>query len=109
MDCDDFEISQEDLSQIDNIEVTLLNPNFQLSFDGDDNIQHSRPRLRRIILSDCESSETEINRAIQVLAESSPSSTWTDPKGNQRQLIAFTEIPGAPLHIRWLNWVFRKR
>lgn len=102
MDFDDFEISQEDLSRIDNIEITLLNQSFQISSDEDDNIQLLRPRRRRIILSDNESSETEINRAIQDLAESSTSSTWTDPKGNQRQLIAFTEIPGAPLHIRML-------
>lgn len=99
---DDFEISQEDLSRIDNIEFTLLNQSFQISSDEDDNIQLLRPRRRRIILSDSESSETEINRAIQDLAERSPPSTWTDPKGNQRQLIAFTEIPGAPLHVRRL-------
>ncbi|CAB3256029.1 unnamed protein product [Arctia plantaginis] len=80
MDFDDFEISQEDLSRIENIEITLLNQSFQISTDEDHNIQLSRPKRRRIISSDSESSETEINRAIQVLAESSRPSTWTDPK-----------------------------
>lgn len=97
---DDFEITQEDLTQIENIEFDLLNRSLHLSSDEEDNIQLSRCNRRRIIPSDSEDSDAETNRAIQDLAESSPPSTWTDPTGNQRRVIAFTEYPGMNVNLR---------
>lgn len=101
----DFDITQEDLSQIENIEFDLLNPPIpriclHLSSDEDDYIQPSRFNRCRVIPSDSEDSDAETNRTIQNLNETSPPSTWTDPKGNQRRVIAFTEYPGMKLNLR---------
>lgn len=97
---DEFYITQEDLTQIDNIEFDLLNRSLHLSSDEENDIQPPRSNRRRIILSDSEDSDIETNRAIQDLAECSPHSSWTNPKGNQRRVIAFTECPGIKRNLR---------
>ncbi|XP_022837201.1 piggyBac transposable element-derived protein 4-like [Spodoptera litura] len=97
---DDFDITQEDITQIENIEFDLLNRSLHLSSDEEDNIQPTHSKRRRVIQSESEDSDSETNRAIQDLSRSLPPSTWTDPKGNQRRVIAFTEFPGMTLNLR---------
>lgn len=97
---DDFYITEEDLTQIENIEFDLLNRSLHLSSDEEENIQPSHSKQRRIIPSDSEDSDAETYRAIQDLAGSSTPLKWTDPKGNQRKIIAFTEYPGMQLNLR---------
>lgn len=102
IDFEDFEISHEDLTQMDTIEINFFNQSLHISSDEEDNIQPCPSRRRRVIVSDSETSDAEINRNIHDLVECSPPTTWTDPKGNQRHVIAFTEYPGMPLNLRML-------
>ncbi|CAG4938111.1 unnamed protein product [Parnassius apollo] len=68
--------------------------------DEEENIQPPRSGYRRLqILSSSDSESTDIEHAIQNL-ESASSSKWTDPKGNQRNLIPFTECSGMPISVR---------
>lgn len=64
---EDFIITQEDLAEIENIEITLLSKSFTLAEDDDDddfNIVTSQKRKRRLILlSESEESDSE-NRVI---------------------------------------------
>lgn len=100
-DFEDFEITQDILTQIDNIEIYLLDKTLNLSIsDDEENILPSRVKNRRLrILSTSDGSDAEIEAAIQHL-EAISSSKWTDPKGNQRNIIPFTECCGMPLSIR---------
>lgn len=52
-------------------------------------------------LSDSENSDSEIDTYQQTDTSSDISSTnaWTQPKGNQRKIIAITEPFGVPLQI----------
>ncbi|CAG5045499.1 unnamed protein product [Parnassius apollo] len=97
---DDFDITQEDITQVENIEFDLLHRSLHLSSDEENNIQPTHSKRRRVIPSDSEDSDAETNRAIQDLDRRSPPSTWTDPKGNQRTVIAFTEYLGMQLSLR---------
>ncbi|CAH2101077.1 unnamed protein product [Euphydryas editha] len=96
-DFEDFEITQDILNEIDNIEINLLDKTLNLSSDDDeDKIQPLRSSYRRLrIASSSEGSDAEIGHAIQDLERIS-SSKWTDPKDNQRNIIAFTECCGMP-------------
>lgn len=98
---EDFEITQDILTQIDNIEIDLFNKTLNLSIsDDDEHIPPPRMNNRRLrIMSTSEGSEGEIDVAIQDLQGTS-SSKWTDPIGNQRNIIPFTECCGMPVSIR---------
>ncbi|CAG5050751.1 unnamed protein product [Parnassius apollo] len=87
-DFEDFEITQDILTQIENIEINLLDKTLSLNSD-EENIQPLRSNKRRLrILSTSEGSDAEKGRAIQDL-ESSSSSKWTEPRGNQRNVDSF--------------------
>lgn len=98
---EDFEITEDILTQIENIEIDFLDKSLNLSSDDEEvKIQPPRSRHRRLrILSTSEDSDAEIDRAIQGL-ENSTSSKWTECKGNQRNIIPFTECCGMPVSIR---------
>lgn len=98
---EDFEITQDILTEIENIEINLLDKTLNLSSDDDEEqIRPPRSSYRRLrIPSSSEGSDGEIGRAIQDLDRNS-SSKWTDPKGNQRNVIPFTECCGMPVSIR---------
>ncbi|GBP23589.1 PiggyBac transposable element-derived protein 4 [Eumeta japonica] len=83
------------------MEMDLLNKTLNLSIsDDEENIRPPRMKNRRLrIMSTSEGSEAEINAVIQDLQATS-SSKWTDPKGNQRNIIPFTECCGMPVSIR---------
>lgn len=102
IDFEEFEISQEDLNELEDIEINLLNQSLRISSDEEGNVQFCGTRRRRIrvISSQSEASDTEIHSRIQNLAENSTTSKWTDPTGNQRNIIPYTEIPGLPLNVR---------
>ncbi|CAB3241696.1 unnamed protein product [Arctia plantaginis] len=53
-----FELTQEDILHLENIEINLLNHSFEVDTDAD--VQPSR----RIILSESENSDDEISRVI---------------------------------------------
>ncbi|CAH2101095.1 unnamed protein product [Euphydryas editha] len=100
-DFEDFEITQDILNEIDNIEINLLDKTLNLSSDDDeDKIQPLRSSYTRLrIASSSEGSDAEIGHAIQDLERISLSK-WTDPKDNQRNIIAFTECCGMPFSVR---------
>lgn len=99
-DFEDFEITQDILNEIENIEINLLDKTLNLSSDDEDKIQPRRSRYRHLrIPTSTEGSDAEIERAFQDLERSS-SSKWTKPKGNQRNIIAFTECCGMPASVR---------
>lgn len=94
----DFEISQQDLEEIDNIEVNLLNDSFQIHSEDDDPIVSKR--RRRVMVFDSEESEPEDLVGIVNITDNAQRNTWTEPKGKQHRVIAFTENPGLPIHLR---------
>ncbi|XP_045765134.1 piggyBac transposable element-derived protein 4-like [Maniola jurtina] len=100
-DDDGFEITEDILTQLNDIEISLLNNSFQLSSEDEDDYQilPTKKKRRRIIQSDSEISEHE---AVGPDTSGSTPSTnvWTEPKGNQRKIIPFTEISGVPLHVK---------
>lgn len=103
-DFDNFEVTQEDLEQIDNIEINLLNSSFHISSGDEEEAclvsQLNKRRRRRIIYSESDDSTSE--NAAPVLPERSQTdeSTWGPPKGKQRRLIAFTDISGPSHAVR---------
>ncbi|CAK1553810.1 unnamed protein product [Leptosia nina] len=88
---EDFMITEDILTQLDNIEIDLLEKTLNLSFsDNEENIQPPRLSNRRLrILSTSEESDDEIGAAIQDL-QSTSSSQWRDPKDNW-----YTSVPLA--------------
>lgn len=99
---DYFEVTQEDLLEIENLEINLLNSSFQLSpneedTETEDELQTRRRRVVRVINSDSDCSE---NIEPDCSDRSEPDPGWGPPKGNQRRLIAFTEISGPSSSVR---------
>ncbi|CAG4960623.1 unnamed protein product [Colias eurytheme] len=104
-DFEDFELTQEDLTELENVEINFLNNSFQLSSDDELIVRPSRHKRRRcVILSDSDESDAE-NITIRVTPDISgntrSSGVWTAPKGNQRSIIPFTENPGLTPHLRF--------
>ncbi|XP_052745804.1 piggyBac transposable element-derived protein 4-like [Bicyclus anynana] len=100
MDEFDFELTQEDLTQLENIEINFLNHSFQIDTDDEDVLQPTKRRCRRIVLSESEDSDSEIIRIIaDNIGNTSPSDIWSKPKGNQRKVIPFTEHPGLSTNL----------
>lgn len=100
---DAFEITEEDLTQLQNIEISLLNSSFRISSDEEEEqIAPTRQTRRvRIIRSDSEDSNSGYGVSTQETSSVTPTtSSWSEPTGNQRQIIPFTEVSGAPLHVR---------
>ncbi|CAB3251164.1 unnamed protein product [Arctia plantaginis] len=97
-----FELTQEDILHLENIEINLLNHSFEVDTDAD--VQPTKRRCRRIILSESENSDDEISRVIADTVGcyrqcSAPSDIWSEVKGNQRKIIPFTELPGLPTNL----------
>lgn len=64
-DFDDFELTQEELTQLESIEINLLNQSLQIDSDDDEyEVQRTNRRCRRIILSESDDSDTEVARII---------------------------------------------
>ncbi|KAF9424609.1 hypothetical protein HW555_000420, partial [Spodoptera exigua] len=98
---EDFDISQDDLSQLDQIEINLLNNSFHISSDEEDNIHPVSRNRRRIMVIDSEESESEERPVPATSGQTTPRKrTWTLPTGNQRSIIPFTENPGLPTYLR---------
>lgn len=100
---ENFEVTQEDLEQIDNIEINLLNSSFHISSeDEDDNILPlpSNKRRRRIIRSESEDSELENTTPDMPEHTQTDGGGWGPPEGKQRHLIAFTDISGPSYAVR---------
>lgn len=98
---EDFDISQDDLSQIDQIEINLLNNSFHISSDEEDNFQPVSRKRRRIMVIDSEKSESEESSVPATSGQTTPfTRTWSLPTGNQRRIIPFTENPGLPTYLR---------
>lgn len=98
---EDFEITNEDLMQIDNIEISLLNSSFQLSSESEDECPLHPPlrKRRRRVLSNSDTSDIEPENSVpstsgRTVSTSASSSAWSHPKGNQRRIIPYTEFPG---------------
>lgn len=102
----DYEISQEDLSQIDHLEFNLLNSSFHVSSEEEnlDYIQPIRNKRRRVMVyySNSEESDSDDRRFVPDSTRSTTllQSGWSMPTGNQRRVIAFTEVPGMPPNLR---------
>lgn len=88
--CFDFEFTQEQLLEIDNLEKSNCSVTCDRS-EGDDVINISRARKRRVILSDDEEDERGLSPA---LSGHTPATEWYQPCGKQPRIIPFTEIPG---------------
>lgn len=56
---EEFEITQDDLSQIEELEINLLNNSFHISSDEDEIIHPVPRRRRRIMVIESEESESE--------------------------------------------------
>lgn len=99
---DAFEITEEDLTQLQNIEISLLNSSFHISSDEEERqIVPTRQNRRRIIRSDSEGSNSGYEVSTQETSIVTPTtSSWCEPTGKQRHIIPFTDISGAPLHVR---------
>lgn len=98
----DYEISQEDLSQIDHLEFNLLNSSFHVSSEEEnlDSIQPICNKRRRVMVYYSNSAESDSDDR-RFVPDSTGSTTlfesgWSMPTGNQRRVIAFTEVPGMP-------------
>lgn len=64
-DFDAFELRQEQITQLENIEINLLNQSFQINSDDDQEvIQPLERRCRRVIMSGSEDEDDGILRAI---------------------------------------------
>lgn len=105
---DDFDITEEHLEQLENIEISLLNSSFIINSDSDysEEIQPPKRKRRRILESESEVSDSEHIQTIRIPSSSGNSNStgiWTESRGNQRRIIAFTDIPGPPPHIRHMT------
>lgn len=100
-DFDKFEITEDDLTQLDNIEISLLNNSFHISSDEEYvySIVPSKRKFRRVIMSESENSDSETYHQNDSSRDTSSTNTWTQPKGNQRKIIPFTEPSGVPHHV----------
>ncbi|CAG4992783.1 unnamed protein product [Parnassius apollo] len=97
----DFEINQEDLSQIEELEITLMNNSFHVSSEEEDINIHLVTRKRRIMVIDSEESDVEEHAVPDTTGNTTPfTRTWVLPTGNQRRIIPFTENPGLPTNLR---------
>ncbi|XP_046969102.1 piggyBac transposable element-derived protein 4-like [Vanessa cardui] len=98
-DFEELELTQEDLAEIENVEINLLNNSFQ--FSSDDEFNPSKKRRCRIILPSDSEEDNDESRVVPDLSGNTPASnSWYEPKGNQRNIIPFTETPGFPLRFR---------
>lgn len=103
-DFEDFQITNEHLTQIENIEISLLNSSFQLTSDFEEEDDILLPPLRkrrRRVLSISDTSDTELETAVPSASGhtgtgslSASSTTWHQPIGNQRRIFPYTEFPG---------------
>lgn len=118
MDWEDFEITQEDLINIENIEVSsLINSSFSFNFPSalldteeeeniiqlsdlkeDDIILPTKRRRRQRILSissNTSSDTEEIQSNPSTFTSTTTATTrWNLPRGDQRTIVPFTEFPG---------------
>ncbi|CAG4981679.1 unnamed protein product [Colias eurytheme] len=65
-DFEDFEITNDDLTQIENIEISLLNSSFQLSSESEEEYDLQPPlrKRRRRVLSISDTSDIELENAV---------------------------------------------
>ncbi|KAJ0172121.1 hypothetical protein K1T71_012094 [Dendrolimus kikuchii] len=95
---EDFDLTQEDIIQLVYIEIKLLNQTFQV--DSDEDVQPMKRNCRRIVLSESENSDDEVSRVIaDTIGNIATPDTWSNPKGNQRKIIPFTELPGLSTNL----------
>ncbi|KAJ0180827.1 hypothetical protein K1T71_002912 [Dendrolimus kikuchii] len=59
---EDFDLTQEDIIQLEYIEINFLNQSFQV--DSDEDVQPMKRKCRRIVLSESENSDDEVSRVI---------------------------------------------
>lgn len=93
----DFELTQEQLLQIENLETLNCSVTCDES-KGDEVLNITHTRKRRRVLSDDEEDDRGSSPS---LSGHTPETVWYQPRGKQPRLIPFTEIPGLkPFSLR---------
>ncbi|KAJ0179570.1 hypothetical protein K1T71_005282 [Dendrolimus kikuchii] len=68
--------------------------------DSDEDVQPLKRKCHRIVLSETENNDDEVSRVIaDTIGNTATSDTWSNPKGNQRKIIPFTELPGLSTNL----------